>query len=138
MEDNFVIDLVSTFLVKYLLKNLVFKKIFSDKKHNHIFLEEISAVDVFLLLSYATAGLQELKTFVDLAYISTGDQGLEIAKVRCLQSAAIGYAPLIFNLETYCSYKDFLERCEEVWKALDSNQNLPSELVSNFILQKYI
>ncbi|XP_071137105.1 E3 ubiquitin-protein ligase rnf213-alpha-like [Mytilus edulis] len=75
------------------------------------------------------SGLQELKTFVDLAYISTGDQGLEIAKVRCLQSAAIGYAPLIFNLETYCSYKDFLERCEEVWKALDSNQNLPSELL---------
>ncbi|XP_076109129.1 E3 ubiquitin-protein ligase rnf213-alpha-like [Mytilus galloprovincialis] len=74
-------------------------------------------------------GLHELKTFVDLAYISTGDQGLEIAKVRCLQSAAIGYAPLIFNLESDCSYKDFLERCEEVWKALDSNQNLPSELL---------
>ncbi|CAG2236704.1 RNF213 [Mytilus edulis] len=73
-------------------------------------------------------GLQELKVFVDLAYISTGDKGLEIAKVRCLQSAAIGYAPLIFNLEPDCDYKDFLERSEEVWQALDSNANLPSEL----------
>ena len=79
-----------------------------------------------------TDGLQELKVFVDLAYISTGDDGMEIAKVRCLQSAAIGYAPLIFNLDLNCDYKVFLDRCEEVWKALDSNPNLPNELVSEF------
>jgi hypothetical protein len=54
-----------------------------------------------------TDGLQELKVFVDLAYISTGDDGIEIAKVRCLQSAAIGYAPLIFNLDSNCDYHMF-------------------------------
>jgi hypothetical protein len=79
-----------------------------------------------------TDGLQELKVFVDLAYISTGDDGIEIAKVRCLQSAAIGYAPLIFNLDPNCDYQVFLDRCKEVWKALDSNPNLPNELVSEF------
>lgn len=71
-----------------------------------------------------------MKVFVDLAYISTGDDGMEIAKVTCFQSAAIGYAPLIFNLDAECDYKDFLERCNEVWKALDSNPKLPKQLVS--------
>ncbi|CAC5422256.1 RNF213 [Mytilus coruscus] len=75
-------------------------------------------------------GIKELKVFVDLAYISTGDDGMEIAKVTCFQSAAIGYAPLIFNLDAKCGYKDFLERCEEVWKALDSNPKLPKQLES--------
>lgn len=74
-------------------------------------------------------GLKELKVFVDLAYISTGDDGMEIAKVTCFQSATFGYAPLIFHLDTNCDYNDFLERCKEVWKVLDSNPNLPKELV---------
>ncbi|CAG2226871.1 RNF213 [Mytilus edulis] len=55
---------------------------------------------------------------------------MEIAKVTCFQSAAIGYAPLIFNLDAECDYKDFLERCNEVWKALDSNPKLPKQLES--------
>ena len=80
-------------------------------------------------MAFNLEGLQELKVFVDLAYISTGDDGMQIAKVRCLQSAAVGYAPLIYNLPADCDYRDFLDRCEEVWKALDSNPRLPTELV---------
>ena len=79
-----------------------------------------------------TDGFQELKVFVDLEHTSTREYKIEIAKVTCLQLAANGYAPLIFNLDPNCDYKVFLDRCEEVWKALDSNPNLPNELVSEF------
>ncbi len=54
---------------------------------------------------------------------------MEIAKVNCLHSATTGYAPLIFNLEKECDSKMFLEKCQEVWKELDANPNLPEKLV---------
>ncbi|XP_063441660.1 E3 ubiquitin-protein ligase rnf213-alpha-like [Mytilus trossulus] len=74
-------------------------------------------------------GLKELKVFVDLASISAGEGDMEIAKVNCLHSATTGYAPLIFNLEKHCNTKIFLERCQEVWKELDSNNQLPQKLL---------
>jgi hypothetical protein len=78
---------------------------------------------------YILAGLKELKVFVDLASISAGEGDMEIAKVNCLHSATTGYAPLIFNLEKECDSKMFLEKCQEVWKELDANPNLPEKLV---------
>ncbi|XP_052062678.1 E3 ubiquitin-protein ligase rnf213-alpha-like isoform X2 [Mytilus californianus] len=75
------------------------------------------------------AGLKELKVFVDLASISAGELPYEIAKVNCLHSATTGYAPLIFNLEKKCDTELFLKKCEEVWKELESNCNLPEKLV---------
>ncbi|CAG2252472.1 RNF213 [Mytilus edulis] len=74
-------------------------------------------------------GLKELKVFVDLASISAGEGDMEIAKVNCLHSATTGYAPLIFNLEKHCNTKIFLEKCQEVWKELDSNPQLPQKLL---------
>ncbi|XP_052062680.1 E3 ubiquitin-protein ligase rnf213-alpha-like isoform X2 [Mytilus californianus] len=74
-------------------------------------------------------GLKELKVFVDLASISAGEGDMEIAKVNCLHSATTGYAPLIFNLEKHCNTKMFLEKCQEVWKELDSNPQLPQKLL---------
>jgi hypothetical protein len=48
-----------------------------------------------------TDGFQELKVFVDLEHTSTREYKIEIAKVTCLQLAANGYAPLIFNYSNY-------------------------------------
>lgn len=68
--------------------------------------------------------------FVDLASISAGEGAMEVAKVKCLHAATTGYAPLIFNLDKACGSKIFLEKCELVWKELDSDPNLPKKLVS--------
>lgn len=70
-----------------------------------------------------------MKAFVDLAYISAGDDAMSIAKIRCLQSVAIGYAPLIFHLERNSDYKGLLDCCQKVWKALEANPDLPQEIV---------
>lgn len=74
--------------------------------------------------------LKQLKTFVDLAYIASGDDPIDIAKVTCLHSAAVGYADLIFKLDLNCSFLSFIEHCHEVWRSLDNNPYLPAQLVS--------
>ncbi|XP_060599995.1 E3 ubiquitin-protein ligase RNF213-like [Ruditapes philippinarum] len=73
--------------------------------------------------------LKELKVFVDLALISAGDDPLMMDKVECLHTAVTGYAPLIFELDPMSDYKDLLERCQVVWKELESNDNLPQMLI---------
>ncbi|XP_071137099.1 E3 ubiquitin-protein ligase rnf213-alpha-like [Mytilus edulis] len=75
------------------------------------------------------SGLKELKVFVDLASISAGEGDMEIDKVNCLHSATTGYAPLIFNLEKDCNTKIFLNKCQEVWKELLANPELPRKLI---------
>ena len=67
--------------------------------------------------------------FVDLAMMSVGDEPMNIAKVQCLHSSVIGYAPLIFDLQQDCSSQDLLNHCKFVWKELESNPKLPAQLV---------
>ncbi|VDH96739.1 Hypothetical predicted protein [Mytilus galloprovincialis] len=100
-----------------------------DERKINCLLKFVESKNLVNWLKKKMKNLKELKFFVNLAYISTGDKGLEIAKVRCLNSAAIGYAPLIFNLKSNCDYKLFLKRCEKVWNVLLKNPNLPTELL---------
>ncbi|XP_071112725.1 E3 ubiquitin-protein ligase rnf213-alpha-like isoform X2 [Haliotis cracherodii] len=74
-------------------------------------------------------GLKELKVFVDLAYISAGEEPMEIHKVNCFHSATTGYAPLIFNTPQDTDYATFLKNCELVWQELNSDQKLPEKLM---------
>lgn len=83
------------------------------------------------------AGLKELKVFVDLAFMSVGDEQMQIDKVQCFHSAVTGYAPLIFDIKPTCDYKLLLERCRLVWTELRSNRNLPTQLVWCFFVVWY-
>jgi hypothetical protein len=82
-----------------------------------------------LITLYILEGLKELKVFVDLAIMSAGEEGLNIARVQCLHSAVTGYAPLIFDLQPTSGYEHLLKLCSFVWKELDANPNLPAQLV---------
>lgn len=66
---------------------------------------------------------------MDLAMMSAGDEPMNIAKVQCLHSAVIGFAPLIFDLHENCDHHQLLERCKVVWRELDANEKLPRQLV---------
>ncbi|XP_053396010.1 E3 ubiquitin-protein ligase rnf213-alpha-like [Mercenaria mercenaria] len=78
--------------------------------------------------SMKKSGLKELKVFVDLAFMSAGDEPINIARVQCLHSAVTGYAPLIFDLDERSGYKELLNLCAVVWKELDANPKLPDKL----------
>lgn len=72
--------------------------------------------------------------FVDLASITAGEGDIEIAKVNCLHAATTGFAPLIFSLTSDCNEQVFLEKCNEIWKTLSSDNNLGTKLVITFVL----
>ena len=74
-------------------------------------------------------GLKELKVFVDLALISAGEQPLDIDRVQGLNTAVLGYSPLIFHLNPDADYIELLDKCKLVWKELDTNPKLPEKLV---------
>lgn len=79
-------------------------------------------------------GLKELKVFVDLALISAGEQPLDIDRVQALNTAVLGYSPLIFDLTPDADYRKLLDKCRLVWKELETNPKLPEQLVSNLCI----
>lgn len=70
-----------------------------------------------------------MKVFVDLATIAAGEGDIEVAKVKCLQSATAGYGPLIFIMTRPCNYDVFLKKCEQVWDECQTDKALPRKLV---------
>ncbi|XP_071112375.1 E3 ubiquitin-protein ligase rnf213-alpha-like [Haliotis cracherodii] len=83
-------------------------------------------------------GVKELKVFVDLAFISAGEEAMEIHKVNCFHSATTGYAPLIFNTPQNTDYATFLKNCELVWQELKSDENLPDKLTESSRLLNWL
>lgn len=71
-----------------------------------------------------------MKVLVDLAMISAAGQGdMEVAKVSCLHVAATGYAALIYDLPQDANFERFYQQCQEVWKNLEADPELPTKLV---------
>lgn len=78
-----------------------------------------------------SAGLEELKVFVELASIYAGEGDVDIDKVNRLQSATSGYAPLIFiDKKQTLDAKTLIKKCQQVWQNLSTNEELANKLVS--------
>ena len=77
--------------------------------------------------------MNQLKVFVDLAIIQAGETDLEIDRVWCFHGAAMGYAPIIFDLSKESSCQDLLNACKKVWAALENDPDLPLKLVIKFV-----
>ena len=73
--------------------------------------------------------MNQLKVFVDLAIIQAGETDLEIDRVWCFHGAAMGYAPIIFDLSKESNCQDLLDTCKKVWAALENDPELPLKLV---------
>ena len=67
---------------------------------------------------------------MDLALISAGEQPLDNDRVQALNTAVLGYSPLIFDLKPDAGYRELLEKCRLVWKELETNPKLSDKLVS--------
>lgn len=83
------------------------------------------------MVNWHFVGPKEVKVLVDLAMISAEGQGdMEVEKVMCLNAAAIGYAPLIYDLTPEMGFKEFLPLCQAVWHMLGVDPDLPRKFVS--------
>ncbi|XP_029417237.1 E3 ubiquitin-protein ligase RNF213 isoform X2 [Nannospalax galili] len=79
-------------------------------------------------LREALGGINELKVFVDLASISAGENDIDVDRVACFHDAVQGYASLLYKLDTNAGFCEFMDHLQELWRALDNDQHLPSKL----------
>ncbi|ELK38302.1 Protein ALO17 [Myotis davidii] len=76
----------------------------------------------------AVEGVNELKVFVDLAFIFAGENDMDVDRVACFHDAVQGYSSLLYKLDTSQGFQAFAGHLKELWKALDSDPHLPSKL----------
>ena len=62
-----------------------------------------------------------------------GQGDAEVQKVKSLHAAAMGYAPLIYDLKPTDDFDAFLKQCRHVWRSLEADPNLPTHLVSTVL-----
>ncbi|XP_057630023.1 E3 ubiquitin-protein ligase RNF213-like [Chionomys nivalis] len=79
-------------------------------------------------LHEALEDINELKVFVDLASISAGENDIEVDRVACFHDAVQGYASLLYKMDSSTDFYGFVDHLQELWRALDNDQHLPSKL----------
>ena len=85
-----------------------------------------------LVMLWYSTGVTELNRFVTIA-LSTGAGGedaLTQDKLSNLRTVGSGFAPLIYMLSENAGFNEFSMQCSQVWKAVESNKDLPSLLVN--------
>ena len=65
---------------------------------------------------------------VDLAIISAAETDIETARITCLHTSCLGFAPLIFVKPDF-GFDDVMKACKPVWDAVESDPHLPQKLV---------
>ncbi|XP_058026835.1 E3 ubiquitin-protein ligase RNF213 isoform X2 [Ahaetulla prasina] len=70
----------------------------------------------------------ELKVFVELASISAGENDMDVDRVACFHDAVFGYSSLLYDLKREAGFKEFMKCLGNIWKALESDRNLPMKL----------
>ena len=69
--------------------------------------------------------------FVEMAMnYAAGKGDYEVHRITCLQTAAMGYAPLIFDLAEDAGLEELLQQCGVVWNSLKAMDDLPQKLVN--------
>ncbi|XP_061232976.1 E3 ubiquitin-protein ligase RNF213 isoform X3 [Neopsephotus bourkii] len=76
----------------------------------------------------ALKGINELKVFVDLASISAGENDMDVDRVACFHDTVHGYSSLLYELRQESGFDDFMQCLKKLWRALDSDKNLPQKL----------
>ncbi|KAM4037716.1 E3 ubiquitin-protein ligase RNF213 isoform 1-T2 [Anomaloglossus baeobatrachus] len=106
------------------------KKLLSEIKDEHIeCLNEIVLRKEFLQwVKEALEDVNELKVFVDLASISAGENDMDVDRVACFHDAVLGYSSLLYELNAQSGFDDLMACLHKLWKALESDRNLPKKL----------
>ena len=78
---------------------------------------------------FCEGGLKELKVFVDLAFISAGEEPYAVDSVNCFHTTAIGYAPLIFMNGKDKDFTHLMKQIRLVFSNIKDDSKLPKKLV---------
>ena len=67
--------------------------------------------------------------FVEVATSTTGEGDYHLERLSLLHSVATGYSSLIFDKKPNMGFAELNRKCDNLWKALEENPNLPQYLV---------
>ncbi|KAK9407005.1 putative E3 ubiquitin-protein ligase-like, partial [Crotalus adamanteus] len=106
------------------------KKLLQDiTEKRRLCLEELALRKEFVnWVKEALEDKNELKVFVELASISAGENDMDVDRVACFHDAVFGYSSLLYDLKQEAGFVEFMKCLENVWKALESDHNLPEKL----------
>ena len=80
-------------------------------------------------------GVGAVASFVEVANsTTTGEEDFNLDRLSMLHSVATGYSSLIFDMKPYMGFAEFCKQCNNLWKALEENPELPQYLVRNMIV----
>ncbi|KAG8579462.1 hypothetical protein GDO81_010902 [Engystomops pustulosus] len=109
------------------------RKLLSEMKDEHIacLKEVVLRKDFILWVREALKDLSELKVFVDLASISAGENDMDLDRVACFHHTVLGYSSLLYELKSNFGFDDLMKCLEKLWKALQSDSNLPKKMLDS-------
>lgn len=73
---------------------------------------------------------------MDLASISAGENDMDVDRVACFHDTVHGYSSLLYELSQESGFIDFMCCLKKLWRALDTDENLPKKLVSSAVAQR--
>ena len=77
-------------------------------------------------------GVGAVANFVAVANsTATGEGDFNVERLSMLHSIATGYSSLIFDMKPNMGFADLCKKCNNLWKALEENPELPQYLVKN-------
>lgn len=56
---------------------------------------------------------------------------MDVDRVACFHDTVHGYSSLLYELRQDSGFEDFMHCLNKLWRALDSDENLPKKLVSS-------
>ena len=56
---------------------------------------------------------------------------MDVDRVACFHDTVHGYSSLLYELRQESGFEDFMRCLKKLWRALDSDENLPKKLVSS-------
>ncbi|XP_073505879.1 E3 ubiquitin-protein ligase RNF213 isoform X2 [Phyllobates terribilis] len=106
------------------------RQLLSEIKDEHIecLMEIVLRKDFLQWVKEALEDVNELKVFVDLASISAGENDMDVDRVACFHDAVLGYSSLLYELNAQSGFNDLMACLKKLWKALESDRNLPKKL----------
>ncbi|XP_043109399.1 E3 ubiquitin-protein ligase rnf213-beta isoform X2 [Puntigrus tetrazona] len=109
------------------------RKQLADVKHQHTaclkaFLESDTLIK---WVKTQIKSLRDLKTFMELASISAGENDVDIDRLASFETVVMGFGPLLYLLPKHAGFKEFIDCAKQVWDLLDKDEKLVDKLVDS-------
>uniref|UniRef100_A0A673JVR7 RING-type E3 ubiquitin transferase n=1 Tax=Sinocyclocheilus rhinocerous TaxID=307959 RepID=A0A673JVR7_9TELE len=76
-------------------------------------------------------GLRDLKTFMELASISAGENDADTDRLASFETVVMGYGPLLYSLPKNAGFEEFIDCAKQVLDILDKDKKLVDKLVDS-------